>query len=363
MRVSRCVPVVLAGCVWGLATCARHPIGIVEGDGGAGDAAEPCREPPLSMAFALVTRLEPEILDSGVERYRFSGQVLYHGPLRRTPPAGAKVDQEVEVDDLELGERVVFQYGLPKGLRLPVRIGAVYVFEYRVFRGMGPLGRSLAVDRANWVGSPSVFLGEAGPQRVFVLGPELAFPVSVTVVPREECEPIEDLYCGGTLYRDQLRFEPVDDPASAKVLVQGQQDTLVALDESYTILNAQSIHYDQTCPDMPAEEVAYLVALTAQIPPECDPSRFYVNDTPDPSLGPGDTCGELTFCVAAPALQVLEKGDFAVECRGSCPEGGTLCRFDTGPHGEIDEAVYAEMCMVSTMENAPDAIVCRRIRM
>ena len=74
----------------------------------------------------------------------------------------------------------------------------------------------------------------------------------------------------------------------------------------------------------------------------------------------GGSCDVLFFCAEDPALQDAAR-DIApeLECGPDgdfgCPDGPT-CRWD--PHLTVDETLFDQLCTISVLPNAPDAIRC-----
>jgi hypothetical protein len=295
-----------------------------------------------------------------VDDYDVQGTATYHGVI--TEPLATLPDFEWEVQ-LQHGDGTtsVLQYYLPLNLRLPVTEGAPYQLLFRRRQGFEGYVVGVILWRPTSGIPPLLFVGDTGTYgRAFSEEEPRMNPLKVYVEPRPECPAEPDPECGGSLFRDALRFDSSTGGAIIEVEVpQGGMDLLSVFGQEHLVVNLASTHTDTPCLDAPDRWVSYLSVDRETLPPLCDADRLYYWDMPR-GISVGSYCDTLFFCAEDPALQDAAR-DIApdLECRPEgdfgCPEGPT-CRW--APHLTVDEALYDQLCAISVLPNAPDAIRC-----
>lgn len=364
----------IAGGSLGLCACRSHAVGTSGDAGGDGsdaalsDAAAPpadgavgCGAPALAMGFVWQTPVPATHPSPGVEEIEITGVARYHGPITVPIAQNPAFDREVQIEHPG-GQVSVVQYFLPQDLRLPVEQGEDYVIFVRRLAAPDGSGVGLLVSRATSGLPPLLFVGDAGPLRVFTEEDPRLTPLKVYREPDPQCAPGPDPLCGGQIFEDQLRFDSSTGGATIEVVArQGESAPLTIFGEPFLVLNLESMHRDPPCPDQVAERAVYLAGTETMTRRACAPERFRVWDNPAPDLGAGDWCDELLFC--ATLDQAVAAGEVApdVTCDSptmmSCAPGELECRFPTDT--PITEAVYDEMCAVSVLENPPEIIQCQ----
>jgi len=370
----------LAMGVLALAACQSHAVGAagdadLEADAARADASVPppdgavpdalvpwpCQAPALAMGFVWGTPIHPDHPDPGTEELELMGVARYHGPITVPLAQSPAFNQEVQLEHDD-GQVSVLQYFLPEGLRLPIDVGTDYVLFLRRVDVADRVGVGLVVSRPTSGLPPLLFVGDAGPSRVFAPEDLRLTPFKIYVEPRSDCGPVSDPACGGQIWPDRLRFDSSTGGAVTDVVVsQSESASLLVFGEPFLVLNLASNHRDPPCPDSPAQQAIYLAAAESMVHRTCAPERFRFWDDPAPDLGVGDLCDELLFCASPDQAAAAQAVAPDVACEAStgsmCDSGALLCRFPSDD--PITETIYDEMCAVTVLESPPDFIQCQ----
>ncbi len=321
---------------------------------------EPCAPERLSMGFVLQTAVTPVEPEPGVQEFTVSGQVSYLGPITTPLATNPAFNREVQIQDAA-GDTSILQYYLPGGLQLPVQVGGGYEILYRSQIDFESYRVGVIVTRPTSGLHPLLFVGDAGPLgRAFAAEEARMNPLKV-YVQDTDCPVTDDPECPGSQhYQDQLRFDSSTGGAITDVVVpQSESAELAVFGDPFLVMNLASWHRDPPCVDDPGYQAIYLAARISELPPTCDPDRFYWWDEPHPELGVGDYCDELFFCVddaAAADQAALTAPSISCEPDEASCGGGYRCDF---PSSEtIDQARLDEMCAVSVMPLPPTRIIC-----
>ena len=185
-------------------------------------------------------------------------------------------------------------------------------------------------------------------------------PLKVYVEPRPECPAVPDPNCGGNLWQDQLRFDSSTGGMITDVqVVQGATAELALFGAPWRVMNLASTHVDQPCLDSADAQVSYLAVNTTALPQTCDPSRFYVWDTPY-AINVGTYCDVLYACTTGPGQEAeIEAVSPDAACGLPVPEcgaGNQGCVWDSTP--PVDQDLYDQLCAVSVLTNPPHRVNC-----
>lgn len=342
---------------------AVSPDGAVYPDGAVGpDAAPGCAAPRLSMGFVWGTHVTPThpTLEPDVDDYEVAGTLAYKGPITVPLATLPDFDRELQIEHAD-GQITIVQYYLPPGVTLPVEPGAPYTFLLRHRWGFDGYATGVIITRPTSGLPPTLFVGDTGSYgRAFLAEDQAINPFKVYVEPRPECPAEPDPECGGLLYQDQLHIQwAINSIPPEVVLVQASEGTLDVFGDVWRVLNLASSHVEPPCADAPAEEVSYLMILTAALPQTCDPARMYWWDEPW-GIEVGTFCDYIQVCADGPAqAAVIEQISASASCaldEPACGPGGLACTY---PMTTVDQALFDELCAISVLPNAPDRINCR----
>ncbi len=326
------------------------------------DATPGCGDPRLNMGFVWATHVDPTHPEPDLDVYEVAGTVTYLGPITVPLSTHPAFDREVQLEHDD-GQMSIVQYYLPAGpgLSLPVSEGSPYTFWLRQRQGFEGYAVGVVITRPTSGLAPLLFVGDTGSYgRAFSPEDPAMTPLKVYVEPRPECPATPDPVCGGDLLQDQLRFDSSTGGIIADVrVIQGATDELALLGDPWRVMNLASTHVDQPCLDDPGLEVSYLAINTTAVPLTCDPSRFYVWDTPY-AIDVGSWCDVLFTCAHSPAqVAEIEAVSPDAQCAlpvDECGPNELGCAWDASQ--PVDQDLYDQLCAVSVLADPPERISC-----
>jgi hypothetical protein len=337
------------------------PDGAVLPDGAIGpDAVAACAEERLDMGFAWSTHVTASHPEGDLDVYEVAGTVIYLGPITVPIATNPAFDREVQIEHGD-GQVSVVQYYVPAGVTLPLEEGFPYTFWLRRRQGFEGYAVGVVITRPTSGLVPLLFVADTGSYgRAFAPEDPAMQPLKVYVEPRPECPAVPDPECGGQQFADRLRFDSSTGGMITDVLVvQGGSGDLTVFGDPWRVTNLASTHVDQPCLDTPGAQVSYLGVNLTAVSLTCDPSRFYVWDTPD-AISVGTWCDELFVCpTSAAQVTAIEAASPDVDCTtpvSSCPPGGPGCAWDAS--AEVDQDLYDQLCAVSVLADPPERIDC-----
>jgi len=312
------------------------------------------------MGFVWDTNVNPTQPEPALDVFEVAGTVVYLGPITVPLATNPDFDREVQIENAG-GERSTVQYYLPPGIALPVQEGFPYTFWLRRRHGFEGYVAGAVITRPTSGLVPLLFIGDTGSYgRAFFPEDPGMSPLKVYVDPRPECPALPNSGCGGDLLLDQLRFDSSSGGVIMDVQVaQGATADLMVLGNAWRVMNLASTHIDQPCADDPGMLVSYLAVDVAAMPQTCDPSRFYIWDTPH-AIDVGTYCDSLIACVdnqdQAAAIESVAPDATCGEPVSTCP-GQLGCVWDANIL-EVDQNIYDQLCAVSVLADPPDRIDC-----
>jgi hypothetical protein len=324
------------------------------------DATPACASQRLHMGFVWGTHVDPTQPEPNLDVYEVAGTVIYLGPITVPLATHPAFDREVQLEHGD-GQVSTVQYYLPAGVSLPLEEGFPYTFWLRRRWGFEGYAVGVVITRPTSGLVPLLLVGDTGSYgRAFSPEDPAMAPLKVYVDPRPECPATPDPDCGGNLLQDQLRFDSSTGGVIADVqVIQGATDDLALFGDPWRVINLASTHVDQPCLDDPGTQVSYLAVNTTALPLTCDPSRFYIWDTPY-AIGVGTYCDSLFVCVDSPDQAAeIEAVSPEVACGVTVPEcdpGHQACVWDS--MWPVDQNLYDQLCAVSVLADPPDRINC-----
>lgn len=338
-----------------------HPDGATIPDGAVGpDAAGICANPRQHMGLVWATHVASTQPEPSLDVYEVAGTAIYLGPVTVPLATNPAFDREVQVEHTD-GLVSIVQYYLPPGLSLPVEQGLPYTFWLRNRQGFEGSATGVVITRPTSGLVSLLFVGDTGSYgRAFSEEDPALSPLKVYVEPRPECPDMPDPDGCGVQRMDQLRFDSSTGGMITDVrVVQGAIDELALFGDPWRVMNLASTHVDQPCPDSPGAQVSYLAINTTALPLTCDPSRFYVWDTPY-AIDVGSYCDELFTCTDSPdqtaAIEAVSPDATCGQAVAACGAGNLGCVWDSST--PVDQSLYDQLCAVSVLADAPDRINC-----
>jgi len=327
-----------------------------------GDVAPGCGNQRLNMGFVWATHVAATHPEPDLDVFEVAGTVTYLGPITVPLTAIPAYDREVQLEHGD-GQVSIVQYYLPAtpGISLPVSEGSGYTFWLRQRQGFEGAAVGVVITRPTSGLVSLLFVGDTGSYgRAFSPEDPSMAPLKVYVESRPECPATPNPACGGDLLQDQLRFDSSTGGITTDVrVIQGATDELALFGDPWRVVNLASTHTDQPCADDPGMQVSYLAVNTTAVPMTCDPSRFYVWDTPY-AIDVGSWCDVLFTCVDSPdqvaAIEAVSpdaRCDLPVD---ECGPNNLGCAWDQSQ--SVDQDLYDQLCDVSVLADPPARISC-----
>lgn len=323
------------------------------------DAAPGCGNERLHMGFVWSTHVAPTQPEIDLDVYEVAGIAIYLGPITVPLATNPAFDREVHLEHGD-GQVSIVQYYMPQGMSLPLDETLPYTFWLRQRWGFEGVAVGVVITRPTSGLMPLLAVADTGSYgRAFSPEDPAMVYLKVYVEPRPECPAEPNPGCGGDLLQDQLRFDFSTGAVNVRVVIQGATDELHLFSDLWRVTNLASTHIDQPCPDDPGAQVSYLAINTTALPQTCDPSRFYIWDTPY-AIDVGTYCDSLFACTDSPdQVAEIEAVSSDAACDLPVPECGADqqgCIWDTS--GPVDQDLYDQLCAVSVIAAAPDRIDC-----